>query len=69
MAMITIKIDGITDPQSERYVEEVLSTLPRVAWSKADRSNGLVVIDYINGPPEIPALADALHRAGFTLSH
>jgi Cu+-exporting ATPase len=61
-----LKIDGMSCQNCARHVREALQGVPGVAYAEVDLDAGRATVKGEGNGPEIPALVEAVGRAGYT---
>ena len=68
MDKVSIKVSGMTCGGCERSVQNALTSRAGVTAAKADRTAGLVTVEFDPAQIERPAIEKAITEAGFKVA-
>ena len=68
MALLTLKVEGMSCGGCAQTVEKVIGNLPGITNVKADHSTGSVKVEYFADAPGEETLSEALKKIGYNLS-
>lgn len=69
MALLTLKVDGMSCGGCAQSVEKVIGNLPGITNVKADYETGRVKVEFFTNGPGHKTLTEALSKIGYNLSN